>query len=162
MNNGLKTVLVALPILGLVGLVPFARSIIVPSFRAVDGDQRYQWHRVANEDEWKNFKVKYKGSEYCGECHDDKNETINASKHARIQCENCHGPALDHPDDPEMLAIDRSRELCLRCHAKLPYRPKVYAGLKTGPIPFKMQDPEEHNPGEECVECHDVHEANTP
>ena len=159
MSDRWKTVLAVVVILGMIGIVPLARSIIAPSFEAVDGDMRYQWHRVANEQEWKDVQVKYKGREYCGECHDDQYEKTAASRHARVQCENCHGAAFDHPDDPEMLEIDRSRHLCLRCHAKLPYRPRVYAGLEEGPIPFMMQDPEEHNPDEDCVDCHDAHEA---
>jgi predicted CXXCH cytochrome family protein len=93
------------------------------------------------------------------DCHSEQYEMIKESKHAKIQCENCHGPAIEHPANPEKLTIDTKRELCLRCHAKLPYRPEVYSELSTGPIPLKMQDPDEHNPGTECITCHDVHMA---
>lgn len=149
-------------VVGLLATILIARAVLIPSdFVAKNGDYKYQWHRVGNEEEWKNFTVKYKGGkEYCGECHDDQYTMINASKHANVQCENCHGPALGHPEEaPEKLAIDRSRELCLRCHAKLPYRPKTYNELPQGPITLAMQDPDEHNTDTECVECHDVHKA---
>ncbi len=147
-------------IIGFLVLIFVARMIFVPSdFKAANGDYKYQWHRMSNEDEWKNFEVKYKGRDECGECHDEIFESITLSRHALVQCENCHGPMREHPEDPEMLEIDRSRGLCLRCHAYLPYRPVTYAGLPEGPVDFLMQDPEEHNPEYECVECHDVHKA---
>ena len=148
-------ILIVVVIAGLV-----ARSFFVPAdFKAVDGDYKYQWHRVGSEDFWKNFTVKYKGTTYCADCHTDKFDLIKVSKHAMIQCENCHGAALDHPENPEKLVVDKSRELCLRCHAKLPYRPVTYTALPKGNIAFKMQDPDEHNPEYQCVECHDVHKA---
>lgn len=141
-------------------LIGVARAIFVPAdFKAVNGDYKYQWHRVSSEDFWKGFKVKYQGRKYCEDCHEDQVNMIKASKHAMIQCENCHGPAIEHPENPEKLTIDKSRDLCLRCHAKLPYRPATYAMLPTGPIELKMQDGEEHNTDYECVECHDVHKT---
>ncbi len=152
-------------VVGILAIIFVARAIFVPAdFMAKNGDYKYQWHRVGNEEEWKNFPVKYKGGiEFCGDCHDDEFEDITASKHAMIQCENCHGPALNHADednpDPEKLTIDRGRDLCLRCHAKLPYRPITYNELPEGQITLLLQDPEDHNPDEQCVECHDVHKA---
>jgi hypothetical protein len=155
----------------MVTLLLIVRSLVVPSdFMAKNGDYKYQWHRVGNEKEWENFPVKYKGRFFCGQCHVIKSQIISGSKHARIECENCHVQATkekaSHPVDLKeafgyglYIGVDRSRSLCLRCHAKLPYRPKTYAGLATGTIPFKMQDPEAHNTGLECVTCHDVHSA---
>jgi hypothetical protein len=48
----------------------------------------------------KKFKVKYLGKEYCKDCHPGKYDSINKTPHMSIQCENCHGPAIDHPSDP--------------------------------------------------------------
>lgn len=149
---------VVICILGVSGLVG-VRKIIAPSFAATNGDYRYQWHRVANEQEWKTYKIKYQGSASCSDCHSEQCEKIGASMHAKIQCENCHGPAIDHPDKPAKLPIDRGRGLCLRCHASLPYRPLVYAELPKKTVQLKMQNPEEHNAGMECVTCHDPHKA---
>ncbi len=70
--------------------------------------------------------------------------------HGTIACQNCHGPALDHPEEPEALTIDRSRETCLRCHTALPYTTS-----ERKRIPGIIN--EEHNPGEECVLCHNPH-----
>ena len=150
-------VAVILVVSGVVG----ARMIFVPSFTAANDDYRYQWHRVANEAEWKDVKVKYQGSESCKDCHADQFNAVAASVHAKVSCENCHGPAIDHPDNPAKLAIDRSRELCLRCHANLPYRNQDYKELPKGAVKLKMVGPDEHNPGTDvqCIACHDAHKA---
>jgi hypothetical protein len=138
--------------LAVIVLTLFARPFIVPSdFGIGDRGFMYSFHRLSNDDEWKAFKVKYRTKEYCKECHEDKYESNMASKHKIIQCENCHGPAIDHPDDPERLVIDRRRALCIRCHSLLPY-PDNPRGDING------IDPEEHNVDEVCVECHDPHE----
>jgi hypothetical protein len=111
---------------------------------------RFGWHRLSNEDEWKNFKVKYMGREYCQNCHPDKLDLISQTPHFNIQCENCHGPAIDHPQDPPKLSIDRSREQCLRCHAKLPYK-------GSGRYLLRGINNDEHNPDMECAMCHNPH-----
>ena len=155
----LKVLVLVIAGFDIVGLIPVGTTIIAPSFKAVEGNYMYQWHRVDNESEWHDFQVKFQGSEYCRDCHPDMYKNVKASKHALVQCENCHGPAVKHPESPQKMVIDQRRELCLRCHSYLPYRPKEYAGLSKGPIPMKMQNPDEHNPGIECVTCHDVHSA---
>lgn len=123
------------------------------------GNYTTGYYRKGDEDYWKAIKVKHRARDYCKDCHPEQFENVMKSKHAKVQCENCHGPAIDHPEKPEKLSIDRTRELCLRCHAALPYRPSVYAQLPGAPITLKMQDPDKHNPGIECVMCHNPHEA---
>ena len=131
------------------------RQFIVPEgFGIIDKDVGYMYGygRKGNIDEWKAFPVKYKGKETCSECH-DKNVEENLSSHHRvIECENCHGPKLEHPDAPEKLPIDRSRFLCLRCHGFLPYPGNRRSEMKT-------IDPEKHNVDLKCVECHNPHKA---
>ncbi|MEK6690387.1 MAG: cytochrome C [Nitrospirota bacterium] len=146
--------------LGLVGLIFIARYFIVPpDFGIGERGYMYGWYRKGNEEEWKAFKIKHNTMQYCKDCHPDQSKKIKASKHAKVQCENCHGPSVDHPEKPQKLNINRDRELCLRCHAYLPYRPARYAELPTGAITLKMQEPDQHNPGIECVTCHSVHDA---
>ncbi len=115
----------------------------------------YSFHRASNEDEWKAQPVKYRDTgkqtmhEFCGECHWEVQMRTD-DLHGIIPCENCHGPALQHPDDPEQLIVDRSRGLCLRCHTLLPYTTserKRIPGI----------DPDEHNVGDDCVDCHEPH-----
>jgi len=110
----------------------------------------YGWHRKSSEEDWKAFKVKYQSKEYCKDCHEDKYSSINQTPHAIIECENCHGPAIDHPSDPPKLTINKSREQCLRCHYPLPYPTSGRANIRG-------VEPDKHNPGIECVMCHNPH-----
>jgi hypothetical protein len=138
-------------IIGAVALLLLVRHFMVPADFGVHGENfTYGFHRKSNIDEWKNFTVKYRGREYCSECHAEKVLQNAASSHARIQCENCHGPALEHPKHPERLAIDTGRGLCLRCHAFLPYPDITRSEIKS-------VSPAEHNPGLACVVCHNPH-----
>lgn len=138
-------------VIGLVVLVLIGRAIYVPKdFGIHERGYMYGWHRKGNEEEWKAFQVKYMTSEYCKDCHNDKYSSIMMTPHAIIQCENCHGPAMEHPSDPPKLAIDRRKELCLRCHFPLPYPTSGRANIKG-------IDPDKHNPGTECYKCHNPH-----
>ena len=138
-------------VIGLVVLMLLARKLYVPKdFGIYERGYMYGWHRKGNEEDWKNFKVKYQGKEYCKDCHGDKYASINKTPHRIIQCENCHGPAIDHPSDPPKLAIDKSRAQCLRCHYPLPYP-------TSGRKDIRGIDPDKHNPDVECATCHNPH-----
>ena len=141
-------------VIGLVVLILIARTVVVPQdFGVYERGYMYGFHRYGNEDNWKAFKVKYRfDSDYCKDCHSDK-YSIMQTPHAIIHCENCHGPVLDHPTDPEKLTIDKKRELCLRCHFPLAYPTSDRAHIRG-------VDPEKHNPGIECSACHDPHKPN--
>jgi hypothetical protein len=138
-------------VIGLVVIVLIARLFIVPKdFGVHERGYMYGWYRKSNEEDWKAVKVKYQGREYCKDCHSDKYAMIMKTSHAIIQCENCHGPAIEHPSDPPKLEIDRSRQQCLRCHFPLPYPTSGRANIKG-------IDPEKHNPDIECSMCHNPH-----
>jgi len=150
-NHAWRPLFVAI---GAVALLLIVRANVVPSDFGVNGRNfTYGFHRKGNIDEWKQFKIKYQGKEYCRECHEEKVVENLSSPHRIIQCENCHGPAVDHPDDPETLPIETSRLLCLRCHAFLPYPQSNRADMPA-------VDPNEHNPGEPCINCHNPHHPN--
>ena len=106
-----------------VALLLIVRYFVVPRDFGIEdhGTFTYNYHRRSSTDDWRNIKAKYRGRDYCKECHEEKVEAILDSPHENIQCENCHGPAIDHPDNPEDLAIETKRSLCLRCHTYLPY-----------------------------------------
>lgn len=141
----------AIVVLVVIGLILTARYFYVPDdFGVHDRGFMYGYYRLGNEDDWKAVKVKFKTKEYCRECHPERYEANMGSKHKLIQCENCHGLAVDHPEDPPKLAVDRSRGLCLRCHTAL-----VYPTSQRGTM--KGIDPDTHNPGAECSSCHDPH-----
>ena len=138
-------------VIAVIALILVARYYYVPKdFGVGERGFMYGYHRAGNEDEWKDYKVKYQSKDYCKDCHPDKIESINKSRHSIIQCENCHGPAVDHPADPLKLSIDRSRNQCLRCHTRLSY-PLSDRGKIRG------IDPETHNPENECADCHNPH-----
>jgi hypothetical protein len=138
-------------VLCIVAVVLLARTVVVPKdFGVQERGYMYGFHRPSNEAEWKAVTVKYRSTEYCRDCHRDKYDDLKPSPHADIICEDCHGPAMNHPDDPPTLTIDRSRELCIRCHAKLPYK-----GSGRGNI--RGIDPVTHHPEAECVLCHYPH-----
>jgi len=149
-NHVLRPLWVAI---AFVALILLARYILVPKDFGVQGESfTYNFHRASNEQDWKDFPVKYLGKEVCAECHTENAEALENSPHAIIQCENCHGPGQDHPDteDPATMTVDRSRGLCLRCHSDL-----GYVGINRSNIPGI--DPEKHNADSECVECHNPH-----
>ena len=128
------------------------RKIMVPADFGVGArGYMYGWHRPSNEEDWKKVSVKYRTSEYCKECHKEKYDEIKQSPHANINCENCHGPALGHPDDPKSLTINRARELCARCHFRLEYP-------TSGRGHIRGIDPKTHHPELECVTCHWPHD----
>jgi predicted CXXCH cytochrome family protein len=138
-------------VLAAIALLLVIRHFMVPDDFGVHGKSfTYNFHRLGNVDDWKNFKAKYQGREYCRECHEDNIEEIKGSRHRIIQCENCHGPAIDHPDNPEKLTIDPSRDLCLRCHAALAYPDNPRARIKS-------IDPAKHNADSACIVCHNPH-----
>ncbi len=104
--------------IGIILLILLARFVLVPKdFGVGQRGYMYGWHRTGNEEDWKKFKVKYQGKEYCKDCHSDKYDSINKTPHKIIQCENCHGPAgtpegIVHYDADKLpkLPIDRSRD----------------------------------------------------
>ncbi|MEW6108555.1 MAG: cytochrome c3 family protein [Nitrospirota bacterium] len=138
-------------VLCLIAIVIIARFFYVPKdFGIHERGYMYGWYREGNLKDWEDFEVKYQGSDYCKNCHPDKYESIMMTPHAIIQCENCHGPAIEHPSNPPKLTIDKSRGQCLRCHTYLPYP-------TSGRGNIKGIDPDNHNPDIECSMCHNPH-----
>jgi len=143
-------------VLGIVALVLIIRGFVVPkSFGIHERGYMYGWYNKNNENYWKDFKVKYRSSEYCKDCHSGNYSSIMQTPHAIIQCENCHDPAIDHPENPQKLEINRSREQCLRCHSRLSYPTSDRAKIRG-------IDPDKHNPGIECAACHNPHKPSLP
>lgn len=128
-----------------------ASFFLVPAdFGVHERGYMYGWHRKANETEWLAVPIKYRTAAACTPCHRDKYDDIKNSPHGTISCENCHGPLLGHPQNQPAMEIDRSRALCLRCHAKLHYKNTLRGS-------FKGINPETHYPQAECMMCHYPH-----
>ena len=138
--------------IGLVLLIFVARGFLVPDDFGVHGDSfTYNYHRLSNEQEWKDFPVKYQGSDSCTECHRENAKANRRGPHKRVECENCHGPAVDHPDVVELLPKNTERSLCLRCHSDLEY-PNTYRSELPQVVDRR------HKRNRECVGCHDPHD----
>ena len=138
--------------LGLVGLILVTRQLMVPDDFGVHGRNfTYGYYRLSNVQEWKDFPIKYQGRDSCTECHEENVQKVLGSGHAAVQCENCHGPSVDHPDPNEFLPLDTSRELCNRCHARLNYPNTSRAEL----ISINGKS---HKRRSECVACHNPHD----
>ena len=138
--------------IGLVVVILIARQFMVPEDFGVHGPSfTYNFHRLSNVQEWKDFPVKHLGRESCIECHEEKVTMLDASPHAPIECENCHGPAVGHPDDVEFLPIERAREHCLRCHESLDYPNHARSELPN-------VRGSTHKRRRECVTCHVPHD----
>ena len=95
--------------------------------------------------------MNYRGRDSCAECHRDNVRTHRRGPHKRVECENCHGPSGDHPDDVEHLPLNRERDMCMRCHARLDYPDTARSEL---PAIFDKR----HKRGRECVSCHNPHD----
>jgi hypothetical protein len=132
------------------------RLVIVPSdFGIGERGYMYGWHRISNEAEWAKIPAKYQGSKTCAPCHKSNYDDLMKSPHASIACENCHGPLVNHPKEPKKLDIDTRRDLCIRCHAYMPYR-------ESGRAKIPGINPEKHYPTEECIMCHYPHNPVKP
>lgn len=139
-------------IISIVVIIVLVRPFVVPNdFGAHERGYTLGWHRKSDERFWKDVKIKYQGREYCKSCHEAQYTRITASAHKNINCENCHGPAIDHPSDPLKLTINRGKEWCLRCHVRLAYPTSGRAKIRG------FDDPDAHAQGMDCTACHNPH-----
>jgi len=137
--------------IGVVGLIVLGGRLLVPDDFGVHGRSfTYGYYRLSSLQDWKDFSVKHQGRDYCAMCHTENARLLDASVHASIQCENCHGPGANHPGAVQKLTVDTSRGLCLRCHAYL-----GYPNSNRGAMPSVVDS--EHMGQFECSQCHDPH-----
>lgn len=138
--------------IAVVGAILVSRVFLVPEDFGINGRNfTYGFHRLSNIAEWQQFPVKYQGRDSCTECHREHVRMLRRSPHRAIECENCHGPAVGHPDQVALLPKNTDRSLCLRCHAELDYPNSARAVVP--PI-----NPRLHFRRQDCVECHVPHD----
>lgn len=142
-----------------------ARYLLVPS-----SYYRYGHYRGDAVAEIARDPPLYKGARSCESCHRRIFDHWSASAH-RVQCEDCHGPAGEHPrtgapplpvdpDTHQVLMHGRYRladgrmqvptdtaHLCLQCHASIAGRPAAQPQVRA----------REHAGAQQCAACHDVH-----
>lgn len=92
----------------------------------------------------------FAGRAACDECHSEIVAGLGAAKHAKVGCESCHGPLAAHAADPDATQPAKldAVDLCSRCHAANPSRPKGHPQVEVAG----------HSEGESCTECHQAHD----
>lgn len=123
----------------------------------------------------------YQGADSCQACHVKRHKEWISSKHQVVNCENCHGPAKEHIYTVQAkygtktieycpgtttsnigartsaISINRTNNLCLRCHTKLAARMPQFQEIDQ---PQKQIDPKKHLKGKKtqlCFKCHNSH-----
>ena len=91
--------------------------------------------------------------EDCYDCHDDIQEKLYNDLHADLSCLICHGPGLEHVNNPEAGNILKtsSREFCGRCH-------QLNAARSTDVI-WQVDITTHYTEKENCIDCHNPHEV---
>jgi len=138
-----------------------------------------QWNQ--GSDSWASFSVGEFQKPYdCGACHttgyDPDGITVDAAgdpvagiigawSEPGVRCEACHGPGSRHAADPllELAHVDRSAELCGRCHAS------DHVGTIQASAPAGRGFTLDHQQWNEmfsskkhsmrCIDCHDPHQS---
>lgn len=86
----------------------------------------------------------------CRGCHSDAAAATTGQPHAKLLCEACHVPSVDHPGPVtgvvQMLPAASSTD-CATCHAALPGRPAQFPTVAL----------DLHYAGADCLRCHDPH-----
>jgi len=91
----------------------------------------------------------FAGRAACEECHSDIVDARKGSKHARVNCEACHGALAAHASDPTATKPARPdpKKTCLVCHLPNAAKPKG----------FPQVEPKDHGDGGACGDCHKPH-----
>jgi DnaJ-class molecular chaperone len=135
-------------ILSAVLLFVFAGLRVIPNPAFLTDYGFHSQEDERNAEEWASLPVQYASSSICSDCHQDVYSMWGKGNHGTVSCENCHGPARTHLETNARPVVDRSRELCGLCHAKLASRPSN----------FPQVDMQEMGGQEACASCHDPHE----
>lgn len=125
-----------------------ARSQTVPD---TFGDKGH--YRAAFPAELASLPLIHSGKQACMECHSDKPETTPHFK-IGVSCESCHGPAQKHVENFDEFKpfVPNTRAACGRCHEAIVGRSPS----------FPQQNLKEHNPGQRCISCHEIHSEGEP
>ncbi len=93
--------------------------------------------------------VVFAGHESCETCHPEVPAVKNKGKHAKVNCEACHGALAKHAEDPGTVepAKLETAVLCVKCHSKNGAKPEG----------FPQVDAKEHSAGLACDTCHKPH-----
>jgi hypothetical protein len=92
--------------------------------------------------------VNFAGHQTCESCHADVLDKKKDGRHARVNCEACHGPLAKHADDPSVTPAKLDTAvLCVRCHEANAAKPKGFPQVASA----------DHSAGLACDTCHQPH-----
>lgn len=142
-RRALKIALVAAVASVVLGVGAFATATIYADYGAVrDGPNAASWASLA---------TRFAGSAACATCHGTQTVAQDASIHADVACESCHGPAAAHSASDDVarsvVLAKPPSTICATCHATTAGRP----------VAFPQVDPATHFAGGPCLRCHDPH-----
>jgi len=93
--------------------------------------------------------INFAGHQTCESCHTDVLEKKKVGRHARVNCEACHGPLAKHADDPTSVSPEKldTAVLCVHCHEANPAKPRGFPQVVSA----------DHSTGLPCDTCHQPH-----
>jgi cytochrome c553 len=94
---------------------------------------------------------RFRGADFCADCHLDRHQEWSAGAHIKVKCEICHGPAAEHPDSGKLPIPDDPVKLCTTCHEAMPARPVTHPQIVLSEHPYPHEVPIE------CITCHNPH-----
>lgn len=91
----------------------------------------------------------YASHQTCDNCHGEVSELKLKGRHARVNCEACHGALAKHAEDPGSVQPVKleAAKLCVRCHEANAAKPKSFPQVVSV----------EHSAGLACDQCHQPH-----
>jgi hypothetical protein len=94
------------------------------------------------------------GPASCASCHAKQATARSAGGHKTVSCEICHGPLAVHVTAGKVSAkmpVDRSYQLCARCHRKIAGRPEKFPQVVLEQhVPVALESGV-------CLQCHEPH-----
>lgn len=135
--------------LAIIVIFLFARGFVAPPSFGLYG--HYRGDALA---EIASKPIHYAGKKSCYDCHDQRVDELNRSKHANQSCETCHGPSETHVEDPSISPPFKlgTNDWCLKCHGSSVSRPKDFPQVVFS----------KHYPGKDCISCHNPHHPEKP
>jgi hypothetical protein len=98
------------------------------------------------------------GEATCARCHGKQTALHDKDAHARVPCEDCHGPGQAHARTPSTkLRVPKGKALCLACHQRLDARASFFPQIEPTEH-FRKVGAKTTGAGPDCIRCHDPHE----
>ncbi len=140
---------------GFVLLVAIASFAVVRAFALPRSYGLHGPYRHDNVAEQAARAPRHAGAESCKDCHEKQwTQRVDGEVHMAVSCEVCHGPLAQHVSAGKKIAempVDRSWQLCARCHRKLQGRPAEFPQ-----VVLEQHVKGSLEPGI-CRKCHEPH-----